>query len=226
MFDKIKKDRYFNRLNQLMMSGLEDERIVPFDDDLYDEMSATYVAGLPVSIHIRYLKPVIPPGKCYDRSLYMFFCFDDAVLVRGDNKDLELIHGKENAGHGWIERGNYVYDPSLMMRFDKDLYYYMYKPTNIVKADKEKYCSFNASCRKLYEDVTSTTLDDFRTSGAKRFQLITTIPVLKCIAEKSEDEGFISELEDFLTAVNYDEVEISKDLSEKVKQLTCKRNII
>ena len=225
MFDKLRKNLYFNRLNQLFMSGLEEGRIVPFDDTLYKEMSSTYVAGLPVSIHIKYLKPIIPPGKCYDRSLYMFFCFDDALLVRGDNKDLEFKFGKDNAGHGWIERDNYVYDPTLLMRFDRDLYYKIYKPTNIIKANKYEYCS-KESCRELYEDVTSTTLDDFRTSGTKRFELITTIPVLRCIAENSEDERFISELEEFLTAVNYDEVEISKDLNEKVKQLSCKRNII
>lgn len=61
-------------------------------------------------------------------SLYMFFCLDNAILVRGDIKSLELQSGPYDAFHGWIELDNYVYDPTALMRFDKDLYYQIYQP--------------------------------------------------------------------------------------------------
>lgn len=114
-------------------------------------MSHTYFNCIPISMHIRYLKPLTPPGKCYDRSLFMFFCFDDALLVRGYNKDLELSYGKKNAGHGWIEIGSYVYDPTLMMRFERDLYYKMYSPTNVHKVTKEDYQKLMAIIMMMLE---------------------------------------------------------------------------
>ena len=86
-------------------------------------MSDTIIACLPVSLYIKHSKHLFPIGTCYDRSLYMFLALDDALLVRGNNKDLEYNYGKGHGGHGWIERGNYVYDPSLMLKFDRDTYY-------------------------------------------------------------------------------------------------------
>mgnify|MGYP003299039579 CR=1 FL=1 len=130
MFDNIKKELYFFRKEVLFNKGIKEGKIVPFDDCFYEKMSHTYFNCVPISMHIKYLKPLSGPGKCYDRSLFMFFCFDDALLVRADIKNLELLYGKENAGHGWIEIDDYVYDPSSTLRFDKKLYYQIYNPTN------------------------------------------------------------------------------------------------
>ena len=143
MFEKIKKDLYFKKTHLLIRKGLSEGTIIPFDDDFYDQLSHTYFNCLPVSINIKYLKPILSPGKCDSRSLYMFFCFDDALLVRGDKFNLELMYGKENAGHGWIEIGDYVYDPTMLVRFDRDFYYQMFSPTNVSKATKDDYVSVN-----------------------------------------------------------------------------------
>lgn len=89
----------------------------------------------------------------------MFFYFDAALLVWTKNNDLKLRLGKENAGYGWIEIGNYVYNPSLMMRFGKDLYYKIYSPTDVYKATKEIYKKVNGS---YYDDVRNTSIDDFK----------------------------------------------------------------
>ena len=71
----------------LLNKGDADKKIIPFDDEFYDKLNQTYISGLPVSIHIKYLKPIAGPGKCYDRSLYMFFCFDDAILFTNPKED-------------------------------------------------------------------------------------------------------------------------------------------
>ena len=64
--------------------------VLPFDEEFYQKMNHTYIGCLPVSIHMKY-----GLNNCYDKSLYMFFCFKNAVLVRGDNKDLEYRYGKK-----------------------------------------------------------------------------------------------------------------------------------
>lgn len=217
MFDNIKKSLYFSKMQLLLDKGVADKKIIPFDDELYEKLNHTYIGGLPVSIHIKYLKPLVPPRKCYDRSLYMFFCFDDAILVRGDNKDLELRYGKDRAGHGWIEMDNYVYDPSLMMRFDKDLYYEIYKPTKVSKCTKEEYCS-TRGCQELYMYIENTTIDDFKPDGKRRMELCTTMPLIMGIAQNSGNQEFIDELNDFIALIQYDEEQSYNELNEGMQK--------
>lgn len=217
MFDNIKKSLYFSKMRLLLAKSVVDKKIIPFDDEFYENLKHTYISGLPVSIHIKYLKPIDGSGKCYDRSLYMFFCFDDAILVRADNKYLELKYGKNHAGHGWIEMNNYVYDPSLMMRFDKDLYYEVYKPTNIFKCTKEEYCS-TRECQELYNDIKNTTINDFKPYGRKRMELSMTMPLIMGIAQKSGNQEFIDKLNDFITLIQYDEEEIYNELNGAMKK--------
>ena len=209
MLDSLKKKLYFSKLKLLYSKGVAEGKIVPFDEDFYRSMSNTYFASIPVSMHIKYLRPKTGPGKCYDRSLYMFFCFDDALLVRGDKLNLELMYGKENAGHGWIEIGDYVYDPTMLMRFDRDFYYKMFSPTNVSKVTKEEYESVNGS---FYDDIRSTTVSDFQPGGSKRLELCTTIPLIQGIADMSSDENFKKELDEYLSLIKYDGEAIYRDL--------------
>ncbi len=220
MFDNIKKALYFRKMTLLYNQGVMDKKIVPFDADLYEKMSHTYFNGIPISMRIKHLKPLPGmPGGCYDRSLFMFFCFPEALLCRGDNKALELNYDKENAGHGWIEIEDYVYDPSLLMRFDKKLYYSIFMPTNISKSTMTDYCS-NPEGKALYDDVTKTTIQDLQTPGIKRMNLIATIPLVKKIAEISSNPDFVRELDEYLASINYDEKQISEDLDLAIKKQT------
>ena len=117
MIEDLRKKLFFAKFEILWREALCKGKIMEFDDGIYDDMSNTYISCLPVSLHIKHSKHLFPLGTCYDRSLYMFLSLDDALLVRGNNKDLEYNYGKGHEGHGWIERGNYVYDPSLMIKF-------------------------------------------------------------------------------------------------------------
>ena len=212
MFDNLKKRLYFYKMKLLFSKGLAEGKIVPFDDEFYKKMSHTYFNCIPIYMHIKYLKPIVEPGKCYDRSLFMFFCFDDALLVRGHNKDLELRFGREHAGHGWIEIGNFVYDPSLMMRFEKDIYYKIYNPTDVQKSTKEDYIKVNGS---YYDEIRNTTIEDFKLGGTKRTDLCISIPLVRGIAEHSTDKNFKKELDDYLDSIQYDEKQVYEEfLSE------------
>ena len=212
MFEAIKKQLYFMKADLLFYKGLLNKKIVQFDDEFYEKMSHTYFNGIPISMHIKYLKPLPGmPGGCFDRSLFMFFCFPNAILCRGDIKDIELKGGKENAGHGWIEIDNYVYDPTLLERFDKGLYYSIYMPSNIVRYTKEDYCS-TPQQKAYYDGITQTTIADLQKEGKKRMSLTTTMPLIRGIAEHSGNQDFIRELNEHLLLIKYDEQHLTKKL--------------
>ena len=173
-------------------------------------------------LHIKYLKPRIGPGKCYDRSLYMFLAVDNVELVRADNMDLELKYGKENAGHGFVEDDKYVYDPTLLMRFDKNLYYEMFKCDNIMKCNITEYCMSKVN-RDLYKKIKETTIDSFKYDFNYRKDLIMFITVLQGIAQNSQDEEFIKDLNDYLTLISYNEEEISKEVDKNFKKILERR---
>lgn len=213
MFNNIKKVLYFNKMHLLFKKGLEDGSIMPFDNEFYEKISHTYISCLPVSIHIKYLRPLIAPGKCYDRSLYMFFCFENAVLVRGDNKDLELKYGKDNAGHGWIEMDGYCYDPTLLLKFKKETYYEIYKPYNVSKTTTKEYKNHCTSNKQTYEDIINTKLTDFQPNGRKRTDLILIIPIMQKIAEMGTNEDFKKELNDYLNLIQYDEKQVYEEMN-------------
>lgn len=215
MFDNIKKVLYFNKIQLLLKKGIEDGTIVPFDEKFYEKMSHTYISGLPVSIHMKYLNPQGNGlGKCSDRSLYMFFCFPNAILVRGDNKDLELRYGKEHADHGWIEMDGYCYEPTLLHRFKKETYYEIFKPYNVSKATADEYKNCCDSNKQFYEDIVNTKLSDFQPNGRKRTDLFITIPLVQRIAEMGTDEDLKKELNEYLKLIQYDEKQIYEEINQ------------
>lgn len=72
-------------------------------DKFYQQMNHTYISGVPVFIHTKYLRPDATPFRCYDKKLIYVFCFKNAILVRGNRKELEFRCGKEKAFHGWLK---------------------------------------------------------------------------------------------------------------------------
>jgi hypothetical protein len=201
------KKMWFLRELMLIDKYVKQGSVVPFDDEFYNEMSKFYYNGIPISIHMKYLKPTTKPGKCYDRSLYMFFCFEDAVLVRGIRRDLEIKHGKGHGGHGWIEIGDYVYDPTSLYRFEKDVYYNIYGCRDVEKCNKDTY-----PVPSYYNEVRNTTIDDYKPGGSKRIELIASIPLAKGIADMSGNQEFINELERHLIDIEYNNDTIMQDI--------------
>ena len=218
MEKELKDKLFFIRMVLLVGKGLLEKKIVPFDDSFYNKLNNTYIDGLPVSFHIKYLYPKVGPGKCYDRSLYMFFSIDESILVRGDNKDLEIRYGKENAGHGWIEDDKYVYDPSSLMKIEKNLYYKLYKPTNVRKTTKEEYCKYEEN-KKLYESIKNTTISSYKPKGSKRLELVSIIPLVRCIVFNSNDESMKKDFDNWIRTIEYSESSLHDELEEKIKSL-------
>lgn len=208
----FRSELFFLRADVLLGKGASKGRVQKFDDEFYQQTSKVYFNCLPISMHLKYLRPTSGPGKCYDRSLYMFFCFDDALLVRGDQKTLALKYGTANAGHGWIERGDWVYDPTFLLRFQKDWYYKMFGVSNVYKCSHAEYVAIPEN-KKIYDQVRNTTLQDYQPHGKYRLDLLTSIPLVKGIAEMSGNLEFQQALDQHLASVQYDEAEISRKLT-------------
>jgi hypothetical protein len=228
--DYFKKKIYFMKYVSLFNKGLRDGRIVKFDEDIYNEMDNTIIAAFPVSFYIKHSKHMFPDGTCYERSLYMFLALNDALLVRGGSKYLEYTYGKGHEGHGWIERGNYVYDPSLMLRFDKDIYYSLYECSNVTKINKNDYLLEN---KDFVDSHVSTCLEDFLPGGNRRVDLGTLVYQIKVLSELTGDIQFIYDLNSYLDKIKYDDDEINEErnnfmkrvLSDKDKMVRISGNI-
>lgn len=209
IIEKAKYDLYMIKYNALFQSGVKKGLIHPFEQDLYDRLSRVYFCGIPLSISLKYLKPTSVPGKCYDRSLFITMGFTDAILVRGDQKDLALRYGQADAGHGWVEHDGWVYDPSSLLKIRKDLYYEMFSPNNVFYYKPEEY-----ACSEMYKDITKITIDDLRPKGSKRLELCTTIPLIQGIADMSNNGDFINELNNHLNSIGYDYIQITDELNK------------
>lgn len=216
MFDKLRKKLYFDKLNVLFDMGLRDGKIVPLDDGIIEKMEGTVIACLPISIWIKHAKALFAQGTCYDRSLYMFLALDDAILVRGDNKDLEYNYGPGHEGHGWIELGDYVYEPSLGYRFDKDYYYKLYKCTNLRKCDRTTYDKQHADFISKY---VSTDYSDFKPGGKRRLELGILIFQIVEGAKLSGNQELLDDLQKYLDAVKYDEEQIRQERWAAIEEM-------
>lgn len=109
----------------------------------------------------------------------------------------------------------------MTLRFDKDLYYKICSPTNIRKEPKEDYKKVNSS---FYDEVMSTTIEDFQPGGRKRTDLCLTIPFIKEIAELSNNDDFKKEVNEYLELIQYDEKQIQDELETELLK-TIKHDI-
>ena len=224
MFDNYRKDLYFKKLNNLYREGLEKNKIFKFDNTFYKKLEKTFVNTLPLSIYIKYLRPQTKEGDWINTSLYMFMALDNVVLVRANNKNLEYSYGIDASRYGWVEDESFVYDPTLLAKIDKKLYYKMFMPYNIERTTKKEYLK-NEDNKKTYEYIKSTKLSDFMPGGSKRGELVNTIPNVIHLAFMDNDSKFKEELDRYLDKINYNYYKIYKEELEKEKQYYIEKNI-
>jgi len=214
--DSIKKKLYFIRLNILFNKALREGKITSFEDEIFEKMNNTIIACLPVSLYIKHSNHLFAQGTCYERSLYMFLALEDALLVRGDNKDLEYNYGKGHEGHGWVEIGDFVYDPSLMLKFDKETYYSIYGCSNVKKIDKNTYL---LNHQDFVDKHVSHDYNEFRPNGERRLELGVLIIQLKALSQLLGDEQFSKDLNDYLSYIEYDEKQIHEEREKAIQRI-------
>lgn len=205
---ELKKKMFFIRFSIMFEKAMQEGKITKFDDEIFEKMSNTIISCLPVSFYIKYSNQLFDQGTCFDRSLYMFLALDNALLIRGDNKDLEYNYGKGHERHGWVEVGDYVYDPSLMLRFNKETYYSIYGARNLSKVDFKTYVEQN---KNFVEASVSHDYNEFKPHGKRRLELGMLMIQIKILSDILGDEQFTKDLNDYLALVEYDSKQIKEE---------------
>jgi hypothetical protein len=216
MLDNLRKKLFFTKFRILAAKAGQTGKIMEFDDEIYEKMKSTIISCFPVSFYIKHSERMFPIGTCYDRSLYMFLALDDAILCRGNNKDLEYNYGKGHGGHGWVEVGDYVYDPSIMLKFDKETYYKLYGTTDITRIDKKTYLKEH---KEFVDSVISTDYDDFRPGGKRRLELGVLVLQIRAIASMVDDPEFKKDLAEYLDFIEYDADQIQRERDVVIQEL-------
>lgn len=138
---EIKWNLHNYKSKQLLLWGLKNGFIKPYDDKLIEKLRNIYDGGIPASIIL--LSDGMSNGHCYDRALLMSRAFldeeDDVQLVYATVDSLKLNPQSTNndyplfADHCIVERitkdgKHLIYDTSYGLVFDKKLYWLMEHP--------------------------------------------------------------------------------------------------
>ncbi len=216
MLANLRKNLYFRALKIKMQQGLNNGTIVPFEQDLYDRLDNIYFCGATLSIWLKYLKPTCGmPGQCEDRSLFIAAGLQDATLVRANLKNLELLHGKDDSWHFFVSYNGWIYDPSSLYRFREDVYYDLFRPSNVQRFESEDYKNSYS-----YLSITNTTLEDLQTFSSKKMWFYTGLQGVMSIANISQDENFKQEIKSMLERINYDPKIFWEEFREDLSKLT------
>jgi len=207
--------KWFVKQQLLLYFGYMFGLVKPFDDELYERLSYVTFSCIPASIQIKYLRPTCPPGQCYERSWIITMAFDECYLVRGDLADYKAFFGEEQGGHGWVEHDGWVYDPTTLLKYNKNLYYMLHNPNprNIIKHTKEEVFK-NPDYQKCISGQIS------------KSSLFTILLLIQGIAEKSNDESFINEVAKYLKDLGYDNIwQLQQEVNENFNDLVSGRPV-
>ena len=138
---EIKWNLHNYKSRQLLLWGLKNGYIAPYDDKFIKKLRNIYIGGIPASILL--LSDGMSNGFCYDRALLMSRAFlddeDDVQLVYASIDSLKLnpkFVDKDDplyADHCFVERitkdgKHLIYDTSSGLVYDKKLYWLMEHP--------------------------------------------------------------------------------------------------
>ena len=208
MLTKLKKQLFDVYKKTIINYGLDNKEIIPIEKEVFTKLKHFYVSGVPLSIHLR-MRPVLPPGRCYERRFYIALALDNAVVADGKIKSLESKTEKDRSGHGWVEKDGWVYDPTTLYKYKKELYYKIHRPYDLEYYYYDEYSEY-----PFYKYLKETKLEDLKPNGKKRLFLISTIPVIQEIVRLSNNQEVIEELNEYLADIEYDYLEVQNELNE------------
>ena len=156
--ENLKWILYKKKRDILADFGFSFGAIRPYDDELIEKLRDVYYGGIPASICLLDENGV--RRKCYDRALLIAHAFkdDDFRMVDADIDGITLnpknidyyVDEPHYGNHCFIERTDekgtvWVYDTTMMLMYEKSLYYAMERPkiTRINEKDAVlNYCEF------------------------------------------------------------------------------------
>jgi len=151
---KMKWNLHSYKQKVLLIWGLKNGLITPYDDQLIEKLRKVYYGGIPASVIL--LSDGMTNGHCYDRALLMSRAFlddeDDVRLLYADIDSLKLnpkfiSDSPLYADHCIVERitkdgKHLIYDTSAGFVYDKKLYWLMEHPKVRKVNNKESIIKF------------------------------------------------------------------------------------
>ena len=220
---KLKWDLHSYKKKRLLIYGLKNGLIKPYDDQLIEKLRKVYYGGIPASVIL--LSDGMTNGHCYDRALLMSRAFldseDDVQLLYADIDSLKLnpkfiSDSPLYADHCIVERitrdgKHLIYDTSAGFVYDKKMYWLMEHPKVRKVNNKESIIKF------INED------EDFHPEDVERDKYIAplVLPMIeKTFGRPNEMYSLLGiellqrEIEYYKKTINYDGVveEISQDM--------------
>jgi len=162
-FQKLKWKLYCCKHKYLLIYGLSNGLITPYDDELVEKLRNVYYGGIPASIIL--LSNGITNGYCYDRALLMAQAFIE------DEDDIQLLYATidslkfnpkylcDNSEHCTCERitrdgKHLIYDTSTGFIYDKKIYWLIENPKVRKINNKESIKQFIKEDRNRWpEDI-------------------------------------------------------------------------
>lgn len=223
IIQKMKWDLHSYKQKVLLIWGLKNGLITPYDDQLIEKLRTVYYGGIPASVIL--LSDGMTNGHCYDRALLMSRAFlddeDDVQLLYADIDSLKLnpkfiSDSPLYADHCIVERitkdgKHLIYDTSAGFVYDKKLYWLMEHPKVRKVNNKESIIKF------INED------EDFHPEDVERDKYIAplVLPMIeKTFGRPNEMYSLLGiellqrEIEHYKKTINYDGVveEIPQDM--------------
>ncbi len=214
---------YQYKYKQLLLWGLQNGFIMPYDNELIEKLRNVYYGGIPASIIL--LSDGMTNGHCYDRALLMSRAFLD------DDDNVQLVYATVDslrlnpkficdrplyADHCIVEKitkdgRELVYDTTSGFVFDKRLYWLMEHPKIRKINDKESIKNF------ISEDEERYPLDTER----EKYAAPLILPFIEMTYGRPNEmysqlgiELLQREIEHFKKKINYDAIcqEINEDM--------------
>lgn len=220
---KMKWDLHRYKERMLLIWGLKNGLITPYDDELIEKLRKIYYGGIPASVIL--LSNGMTNGHCYDRALLMSRAFLE------DEGDVQLVYATINslklnpkficddplyADHCIVERitkdgRHLIYDTSAGFIYDKKLYWLMENP-------KVRKVNGKESIKKFIEDDEECYPEDV---DRDKYVAPLVLPNIEMTFGKPTEmysakgiELLQREIEHYKNTINYDDIveEIDQDM--------------
>lgn len=226
---KMKWDLHSYKQKVLLIWGLKNGLITPYDDQLIEKLRKVYYGGIPASVIL--LSDGMTNGHCYDRALLMSRVFlddeDDVRLLYADIDSLKLnpkfiSDSPLYADHCIVERitkdgKHLIYDTSAGFVYDKKLYWLMQHPKVRKINSKESIIKF------INED------EDFHPEDVENDKYIASLvlPIIENTFGRPNEmysllgiELLQREIEHYKKTINYDGV--VEEITQGIKKVRNK----
>lgn len=186
---KLKWNLHCKKERLLLTYGLIKGLITPYDDELIEKLRKVYYGGIPASIVL--LSKGLIDGYCYDRALLMSKAFleddDDIQLLCATIDRLKLnpeciSDNPLYADHCIVERTtkegkHLIYDTSVGLIYDKNIYWMMQNP-------KIRHINSKEAIKKFIEEDEDYPPDDI---NKNKYAAAIILPMIEKICESPNE---------------------------------------